>query len=187
MTWVGSGTQVPDSYQGLVGREHGGIGAVPVQGNQWHGAELLLGEVRGGAAAHDDGALVIVLHARSTGSHRAVLLAPCPPSLACTHLSLEDAGDPVPQLRLPCAHQVPAGEPDESCRQQGQQGPGPPDILPANPRLPAQLSLVGIPGNSLQTPCMSKQQLWYEATAAPGPGKQLCSEPWSTLVWAAWG
>ena len=70
---------MPDSYQGLVGREHGGIGAVSVQGNQWHGAELLLGEVRGGAAAHDDGALVIVLHDRSTGSHRAVLLAPCPP------------------------------------------------------------------------------------------------------------
>lgn len=104
---------VPGSYQGLVGGEHGGVGAVPVQGHQGHGAEFLLGEVGGGAPAHDDGAQVVVLRARRGGSHQAVWPAPSPPSPACTHLSLEDAGGPVPQLSLPRAHQVPAEEPAE--------------------------------------------------------------------------
>lgn len=89
-TWVGAGAPVGrgscgDFYQGLVGREHGGVGAVPVQGHQRHGAELLLGEVRGGAPAHDHGAQVIVLCTR-TGqggvSCRAALPAHSRPSPA---------------------------------------------------------------------------------------------------------
>lgn len=107
---------VPRSYQGLVGREHGGVGAVPVQGHQGHGAEFLLGEVGGGAPAHDDGAQVVVLRARRGVTPGCVAgplpspLLPSPPSPACTHLSLKDAGGPVPQLSLPRAHQVPAEE-----------------------------------------------------------------------------
>lgn len=94
-------------YQGLVGREHGGVSAVPVQGHQWHRPEFLLGQVGGGAPAQDHGAQVIVLRT-GTGWARGSRPASPVPALpswvappACTHLSLEDAGGPVPQLGLP--------------------------------------------------------------------------------------
>lgn len=66
-------------YQGLVGREHGGISAVPVQGHQRHCPEFLLGEVGGGAAAQDHGAQVVVLcTGTGWGSCPASLAQPCP-------------------------------------------------------------------------------------------------------------
>ena len=55
---------------------------------------------------------------------------------ACTHLSLEDAGGPVPQLSLPRAHQVPAEESAEKLpgsRPSGAHVPLSP--LPESPRL----------------------------------------------------
>lgn len=94
-------------YQSLVGREHGGISAVPVQGHQRHGPEFLLGEVGGGASAQDHGAQVIVLCTGTGWGHGSCPASPvpAPPSWmarpACTHLSLEDAGGPVPELSLP--------------------------------------------------------------------------------------
>lgn len=60
--WIqGPGWVQQGLYQGLIGREHGGISAVPVQGHQRHRPKFLLGEVGGGVSAQDHGAQVIVL------------------------------------------------------------------------------------------------------------------------------
>lgn len=73
-------------YQGLVGRQHGGIGAVPVQWHQRHGAELLLGEVRGGAPAQDHGVQVIMLCTRTgSGAMLGCPDSPSGPSTASLH------------------------------------------------------------------------------------------------------
>lgn len=67
-------------YQGLVGREHGGISAVPVQGHQRHRPEFLLGQVGGGASAQDHGAQVIVLCTGTEWGQGSALPAPALPT-----------------------------------------------------------------------------------------------------------
>lgn len=71
-----------DSNQRLIGRQHAAVALVSSDGDERHRSELLLGDVRGGVAAQRRRTRVIVL-------------------------SSEKARDPIPQLGLTAAAQVP--------------------------------------------------------------------------------
>lgn len=50
-------------YQSLIGGEHGGVGIALLSsdGHEWHGAKLLLGNVRGRVPSHHRWAQIIIL------------------------------------------------------------------------------------------------------------------------------